>query len=221
MGPETDKILDRVHKLLALSASSNVHEAALAAARAQRLIETHRLHGLLRKEQAAEPIEDARTEPLVAARRIRKWKQVLASALAELNGCLTYTLKTPTEEQLILVGTVSDQAAVRALWAWLCHRVEWLSATHGDGHDKRWHDAFRIGAVQTIMERLRSDQVEFSAELSSSTQLMVRDGLIERQDRVAAFATQQLNLKPGRGLRLDPRAYRRGRVAGSDVALPK
>ena len=39
-------IVDRVRKLLALAGSSNVHEAAAAAARAQELITRHRLESL-------------------------------------------------------------------------------------------------------------------------------------------------------------------------------
>ncbi len=220
MNAEDDKILQRVQKLLALASPPNVHEAAQAAAQAQRLIEEHRLQGLLDAKKQEEPVEDARDEPLATARRIRKWKQVLAGSLASLNGCVTYTHKVGREEQLILVGTASDQAAVRALWDWLCHRVQWLSATHGDGHDKRWHDAFRIGAVQTIIERLQATQQELSAELSRSALVVVNSGLARRQDRVAEYAQQTLNLKKVRGIRVDAQAFDRGREAGGDVKLP-
>ncbi len=220
MNAEDEKILQRVQKLLALASSPNVHEAAQAAAQAQRLIEQHRLQGLLDAKNQEEPVEDARNEPLATARRIRKWKQVLAGSLASLNGCVTYTHQIGREQQLILVGTASDQAAVRALWDWLCHRIEWLSATHGDGHDKRWHDAFRIGAVQTIIERLQATQQELSAELSCSALVVVNGGLARRQDRVAEYAQQTLNLKKGRGIRVDAQAFDRGRAAGGDVKLP-
>ena len=78
---DRDKLLDRVRKLLALTESPNVHEAALAAARAQALIDAHRLQGLLDAEEDA-PVVDGRSAPLESGRRLRKWKVVLASALA-------------------------------------------------------------------------------------------------------------------------------------------
>ena len=49
----------------------------------------------------------------------------------------------------------------------------------------------------------------------------MREGLARRQQRVAEFAQRSLNLKTGRGVRVDPDAYRLGRAAGGAVVLPK
>ncbi|MEL6346843.1 MAG: DUF2786 domain-containing protein, partial [Myxococcota bacterium] len=121
---DTERLLDRVQKLLALARSPNVHEAALAAARAQELIDRHRLQALL--DEDAE-IEDGQETPLEEGRRLRKWKSVLAQSLAQMNGCIAYTETCGRMKRLILVGASDDRAAVRALWDWLCPRIEWLS----------------------------------------------------------------------------------------------
>ncbi|MEQ1506614.1 MAG: DUF2786 domain-containing protein, partial [Myxococcota bacterium] len=103
-----EDVLDRVRKLLALATSPNVHEAALAAARAQALIERHRLEDWLAAEQDSagdpDPIVHAWHEPLAVARKIRRWKAALASVLAEVNGCVAYTARRGTDEAIVLVG---------------------------------------------------------------------------------------------------------------------
>lgn len=197
-----------------------MHEAALAAARAQALIDAHRLQHLLDAERD-EPVADGRAHPLESGRRLRKWKLVLAQSLADLNGCIAYTERRGKLKNIVLVGTQADRAAVVALWEWLVRRIEWLSATHGVGHDRTWHEAFRVGAVVTITERLRAGQQDTTAQLETTALVQVRAGLARRQQRVADFARRNLNLKNGRGVRVDPEAYRQGRAAGGVVVLPK
>lgn len=215
--------LARVRKLLALATSPNPHEAALAAARAQALIEAHRLQAWLdaerREQEDPDPIVDAQGEPLEVGRRIRKWKVVLASTLAEANGCIAYTRDRGREQAIVLVGRARDRAAVVELWGWLVRRVEWLSATHGTGRDRQWHEAFRIGVVDAIAERLRAGNEEARAELDATALVVVEPAAAahrEALDRVA----EGLGLGAGRAVRVDARAWQRGKAAGGDVELP-
>jgi CRP-like cAMP-binding protein len=226
MQPDTARVLERVRKLLALATSSNVHEAALAASRAQALIDRHRLQRLLDTDDQlaeSEPITDGRDDPLVEARRIRKWKSVLAQALAQLNGCIAYTDKRGKMKRIVVAGTVEDRAAVAALWEGLVRRIEWLSATHldGDGQDKRWHDAFRIGAVQTIAARLKESRHNSTATLQTTAVTVAARGLQRRARRVEQFAQDNLRLKAGRGMRIDAEAYAEGKAAGAKMPLPE
>lgn len=226
MQSDTARVLERVRKLLALATSSNVHEAALAASRAQELIDRHRLQRLIDEENRnaeAAPITDGREAPLVEARRIRKWKSVLAQALAQLNGCLAYTEKRGKMKRIILAGTAEDRAAVATLWEGLVRRIEWLSATHldGEGQDKRWHDAFRIGAVQTITDRLQESRQASTAQVQTTALAVAARGLARRKARVDQFAQDNLHLKAGRGMRVDADAYAEGKIAGATMPLPK
>lgn len=222
-----DQALDRVRKLLALATSPNVHEAASAAAQAQALIARHRLEDLLAAEGSVahdpDPIVDARDTPLDVARRQRPWKVALAAALAEANGCLVYTLETADGEALVLVGRGRDRAAVGALWPWLVKQIEWLSATQGMGRARRWHEAFRVGAVDAIAARLRatvSDARE-AAEGAEGPGLAVVARVLEAERAaLERYASEHLRLRPGRGLRVDAAAWRRGHAAGGTVKLP-
>lgn len=221
--PSPPPALARVRKLLALATSPNPHEAALAAARAQALIEAHRLQAWIDAEREVQadpdPIVDARDEPLEAGRRLRKWKVVLATVLADANDCIAYTRSQGREQAIVLVGRGRDRAAVAELWGWLVKRIEWLSATHGAGKSRQWHEAFRIGVVDAVAERLRSSAEEIRAGLDSTALVIVdpaRAAHREALDRV----TDGLRLGKGRGVRVDARAWQRGRSAGGDVELP-
>lgn len=218
------RIVEKVRKLLALSSSSNVHEAALAALRAQELIDKHRLTASLTSTTPSdEQVTDGRQHPLFEGRRIRKWKAVLAAGLATLNGCVAYTDTTASPKRILVVGNDSDREMVFAMWEPLVHQIEWLSATHlqGKGRDKRWHDAFRIGAVETIVARLQQARTQNEHRLTNAhhSALMRSDAV--RRDAVERFAAQHLNLRKGRRILVDPHAHREGKRAGQTMPLPR
>jgi len=221
MPKDTAALLDRVRKLLALAGSPNVHEAALAASRAQALIETHRLEALLAAEQSAEaePIDDGRDDPLELGRRVRKWKQLLASQLAGMNGCVAWTAGRRGDQRLMVAGRAGDRAAVFEVWSWLVQRIEWLSATEGAGRDRSWHEAFRVGAAQTILRRMQRARLEARDALDSTALAVIEPALRARAEATRRFVEQNLRLKPGRALRLDADGYSRGKRAGETFEL--
>lgn len=213
---ELDRVLDRVRKLLALATSSNVHESALAAAQAQALIDRYRLESIL-ADVTAEPITDGSEAPLERARRPRKWRLVLASALAEANGCLAWTAERGGVTEFCVLGRAADREAVASLWAWLAPRIEWLSATHAAERDRAFHEAFRIGAVEAIVERLRAPVAVGEGDAAL---VRVEAELVARRAAVEAYAAERLRLGKGRGMRLDARGYARGKAAGAGMGLP-
>ncbi|MCH9683131.1 MAG: DUF2786 domain-containing protein [Deltaproteobacteria bacterium] len=216
--------LARVRKLLALATSPNPHEAAAAAARAQALIETHRLQAWLDAEQTAEadpvPIIDARDQPLETSRRIRKWKSALATMLADCNGCIAYTTPVGKEHAIVLVGRSRDRAAVTALWEWLVKRIEWLSATHGQGQRRQWHEAFRIGVVDAVAQRLRAASKEVRAEFEATALVRVDPVVSAHNEALDRFVNEHLQLGRGRQLRVDAEAWHRGRDASDELDIP-
>lgn len=224
MVDEVPPELARVRKLLALAGSSNPHEAAVAAARAQALIEAHRLEAWLHAARDAaadpDPITDARDTPLVRARRLRKWKIALAVTLAELNECAAYTWAAGAEEAIVLIGRGRDRAAVAELWGWLVTRIEWLSATHGEGRSHRWHEAFRVGVVDTVAERLRAVRDEVSATQDGAALVRVDPARAAHREALARVVAERLGPARGRALRVDAAAWRRGRRAAEALPLP-
>lgn len=221
-------LLERVEKLLALATSPNPHEAVAAARAAQSLVSKYRLEAWLaaRDEVASDPdpITDGRDTPIETARRIRKWKRVLASALADANQCAVWVLEVGLEERLCVVARARDRAVVEALYRGLVKRIEWCSATAGVGRPRAWHEAFRIGMVDAIGPRLVEVEIEVRAEAPApDAGALVRfdqDRLV-RAEALERFLDAHFGPQTrGRGLRVDPRAYDRGRLAGAELALP-
>lgn len=220
-----DPILDRVRKLLALATSPNVHEAASAAARAQSLIEKHRLEGLLLGQPEADlltggPITDGAEAPLERTRKLRKWRIVLAQAIAEHAGCVAYSAETPQGQELRLVGRAADRESARVLWDWLVEQIQWLSATEGAGRSRAWHEAFRIGAVESIAERLAQARAGVRETLPQEALVWVDPVVAARARAVEDYVQSELKLGKGRAIRVDVRAWERGREAAGAVVLP-
>ncbi|MCA9652801.1 MAG: DUF2786 domain-containing protein [Myxococcales bacterium] len=217
--------LDRVRKLLALATSPNPHEAAAAAARAQALIEAHRLQAWLDAEQRVQddpdPIVDARDQPLETGRRIRKWKSALAAMLAEANGCVAYVSSHGREQSIVLVGRSADRAAVTELWSWLVRRIEWLSATHGPGQDRAWHEAFRIGVVDAVAERLREARSQVRASLEPAALVRVDPAVVAHAEALDRFVDEHLQLGRSRRLSVDAEAWQHGREAADELEIPE
>ncbi len=231
MSVESNEVLSRVRKLLALATSPNVHEAAAAAAAAQALVERHRLHAVLAALESAasdsvtDPITDGREAPLDGGKRLRRWKVALAAALARANGCVAYTAAGAVGRDTILLiaGRADDRAAIAAIWVWLVRTLEWLSASEGSGKAREWHEAFRIGAAEVVVARLAGVGAEVRGEEAGR----LRGGELERvdavaaarADAVAAFVEGKLRLGRGRSMRVDRGGLEAGRRAGAGVTL--
>jgi len=229
-GPD---VLSRVRKLLALAGSPNVHEAAAAAAAAQALIDRHRLADLLRaRTDPADAVTDGAEAPIDTARRLRPWRIVLAGGLARANGCVAYTAARGTETELRVAGRAADRAAVAALYGPLARQLEWLSATHGPGRARVWHDSFRVGAAEAVVARLAAGADEPTAVRSEPGDPPAADTLPDgavvrfaearaaRAAAVEAFVEEHLGLSAGRAIRVDARGFRSGSAAGAALPLP-
>lgn len=213
--------LARVRKLLALAGSPNPHEAALAAARAQELIERHRLQAWLddATESADDPITTGIDEPLVVTRRVRTWKLVLADVLARANECVAYSFRDGDAAGIAIAGRASDRRIVETLWTWLVARIEWLSATAGADKPRRWHESFRIGVAQTVAERLRASVDAVARELDGTALVQVDPRRAAHRERLSAFVAERLPTRPGRSITVDTAAWRRGRRAGEALQV--
>ena len=202
-----------------------MHEAAAAAARAQALIAQYRLASLLAARAAGagagpDPVED---ELLERARRPRAWRGALASGLAEVNACVAYSVSVGAQTELRLAGRAEDRRVVTAFFAWLAPRLEWLSASHGAGRDRDWHEAFRVGAAEEVTRLLAAEHDEPPAPVSAdSTAVAFFDAdRMQRERAVDAWAAAHLRQGRARGLRVDGRGYARGKAAAHELPLPK
>jgi hypothetical protein len=233
------KVIDRVLKLLRLAESSNVHEAAVAAARAQALMERHRIDAAVLEAgegpNARDPVRDEPDAPLESGTRLPRWRLMLATTLAELGGCRAYLRHQGDGRRLVLVGTRDDAAAVRTLHVHLVAELDRLTRTLGRGRGRRWCTGFRLGAVTTLCERLRAARRDARRQAQTDAARRLADGestalvrlgaglqrLEARQREVDTWMAEHLDLRQRgpRTVRADADGFERGRAAGHAVDL--
>lgn len=220
--------LEKVKKLLRLAQSANQHEAALAASRAQEIIDRYKIEKFaLEYEENAkapdEPIKDFGIDPIDNASAT--WKYRLAHVIARENQCKVYT----SGRALNLIGRPSDVATVRYLYAWLSREVDRLAGMHCTGCGRTYYNNFRNGCVDTISERLhqqRKQTVEaVKSEAAGSHALMVIESALANQQKqmaeVQQWAKTHMDLRTGKSSagRSDFSARLAGRQAGQSINL--
>jgi hypothetical protein len=223
---------------LARDRGATVHEAAAAAAAAQRMITQHRLNTAELDEERGE-----QEHVLVGHddpdwnRRI--WRAHILNALSWTNGCMTYRLKS----QLFLVGRPADCATVRYLFELFTREIETLcdawarKRRRPPGRDGR--HAFKAGAAHALEERIvaaHHQEIEAArnrahAGVRGSVSLVRIDQVVAELDRQRELANdviraklQALGFDPG-VVPKEPRpspfsdAFFAGRRAGERIAL--
>lgn len=166
-------IVDKIRKLLALATSANEHEAASAAAMAQRLMIEHAVsEESVRGAGAREDEGPIETEILqryasVGGRSaIPSWHQTLAGAMSRHFLCRIWY--TPGQS-ITMVGRPSAREIFRVTYFYVRGELERLceaawSRQRGMGeHGKRWKTSFYAGAVSTINARLREETKRLEA----------------------------------------------------------
>jgi hypothetical protein len=154
-----EEAMDRVIKLLKLAKSDNPHEAALAAAKAQDIIDRYKLDvssASAESSEADRPKEAIQkfADPLYVGSKASTWRIRLASALADANACRIYL----QGGDIRLIGRPSDASALRYLFAYLCRETDKLTDRDAKGNGKTWVNNFRLGVIDTISRKLRESQ---------------------------------------------------------------
>lgn len=220
----------RAVKLLRLAQSDNAHEAASAAAKAQEIIDRHKLGTLGIDEPTAapepeEPIADFGAAPLEQGRRgLATWKIRLASTIARANQCRIYLLGG---RAIAIVGRASDAETVRYFYDWLISETDRLADRHGRGLGKTWRNNFRLGVVEAVGESFAAQAKATVAALKvESPGAIVRiDTALARVEARGAAAQSWMDshLKLGSYRRSEgrfsPSAREAGRAAGREIRL--
>lgn len=229
-------------KLLRLAQSSNPHEAALAASRAQELMDRHKLTGLsadLDPDAAAnaEPIADFKADLMEGGSHVLDtWKCRLAMTVARQNECKVYghvslDARGRKVKGFAIIGRASDAQTVRYLYAWLAREVDRLTDQLCAGYGRVYRNNFRIGCAETVCARLEAARQETVAAVKTEAQaagslalVRVERALVRRERQLAAveaWAKSHLKLRSGgrRSYTADPSAREAGRQAGHRVAM--
>jgi hypothetical protein len=185
--------LDKAAKLLRLANSSNPHESALAAARAQEIMDRFKLtqdavNGAGGDVQSDEPIRNFTEDPLDPSPTLDRWKGQLAMALAAANQCKVYkgSGRPPYGAGLCTIGRASNVQTVRYLYSWLTREIERLAAQSCAGNGRTYWNNFRLGATETVCRRLREQAAATVAACKADATAILFDGQEHTHEEEAA-----------------------------------
>ena len=181
----TDKgpIIEKIQKLLALAASNNEHEAALAASHAQRLLAAHNLDMADveggRKPELADKVETS------AAKSLPKWARHLSSAVCGAFDC--QAIHHPATGKLTFIGVGADVQIAAYTFAFLERTVRRLCSQYMKctaiastaGRERELlRQCYYLGAVSTIALGL-SEQKQ-RTPVTPGALVPVKEGLIKK-----------------------------------------
>jgi hypothetical protein len=239
MSTNLDAILGRLKKLLALSKSSNEHEAALAAQRAAELMREYDLsEAQIRVDDptaTAEPIVTAGEYGGAQAKRNAKWKTHLISAAARLHNCRMYYTHDINGRCIRLFGRKSAVAATGYTGDYLVNEVDrlakaaWVKSAEkalGAVPARSWMDSFRLGAAVTIWQRCVEHANKLLADLEAvkpggpcTALAVVQSDALAVNDAYRAFS-RRFNKARNTSTRISSQgAYAQGSEAGRSVGL--
>ncbi len=170
----SEKIIDRIKKLLSLSESTNENEAALAAARAAELMLKHEIKAA---QLCVEDAEDVDTVRVDESKQIVHWKSNLMAGLARSLGCMFFLQKHRQAGKVTtrynVAGQPSKVDTISYMYSYLVEEINRLAdfayrrrlhRHHRIGMPvpsaRGWKNAFRLGAAATISERLEAQRKE-------------------------------------------------------------
>ena len=114
--------LDKVKKLLALSGSDNEHEAAQAAAMAQKFIVEYNLSIETLSDISASDTNIIEEE-VDASSRMAAWRTQLMSGVSRAFECRPVVYTSYRHTRLVIVGTKADTTLARHTIEYLCGKL--------------------------------------------------------------------------------------------------
>ena len=216
----TDKspIIEKIKKLLALAASSNEHEAALAASHAQRLLAAHNL-ALADIEARHKPGLADRVETS-AAKNLPKWVRHLSGSVSAAFDC--QAIHHPATGKLTFIGVGADVQVAAYTFAFLERTIRRLCSQYMKcsviaSTPSRQRELMRLsyylGAVSTVTVRLREQKAQ--TPVTPGALVPLKEGLIKQamQELVAVRTIRS------RKSYINSDAYTRGQADGKKVGI--
>jgi hypothetical protein len=216
-----ERIIERVRKLLALSNSSNEHEAALAAAHAQRLLAEHNLAMSELEVQA----EGASEVDLQVAKTVQKWLSSLFATVANAFDCFPIVTTTESCSRLRFIGVGDDPGVaactlqylmkeLRRLASGYIHSLELQEGTLSATGRQRVRTSYLLGAVHGVREAMTAQKAQ--TPTTSRALVPIKDALIKqyKEEHLGELRTRR-----HRSSTVVSAAFQQGRQDGASLQM--
>jgi len=213
-------IIDKIKKLLALANSCNEHEAALAAAHAQRLLAAHNL--AMADINAADRPEKADRVETDVARSLPKWIRHLSAAVSSAFDC--QAIHHPSTGKMTFIGVGADVQMAAYTFTYLDRTIRKLCAGYLKQHvgtmiagrqRELLRHSYYLGAVSTITRQLQDQKKQ--TPVTPGALVPVKEGLI----RKAINELGPIRTMYSRRSYINASAYNQGQTDGQHVSIQK
>ena len=224
---KNDRIIQKIKNLLALSKSPNEHEAANAAAHAQRIMELHKIEMAMVHNYTETDIGSADIDK---SARMAQWKKQLALNIAEINDCFAFTTRREIRYTTLTVihfaGPKDELANIQELYAYLRDQIDAIAKIKTSKKPVGVQANYRLGMVDTMKKRLKKAKQDAHEEAMKTLSGDVETALA-RSSRTPAIEAWVKNDHDGRLHKSseyvsgDSTGYRAGQRAGYKVSFEK
>jgi len=217
---DTTPVIDKIKKLLALADSCNEHEAALAAAHAQRLLAAHNL--AMADITAADRPEQVDSVETDVARSLPKWTRHLSAGVSSAFDCKA--IHQPAAGKLTFIGVGADVQVAAYTFTYLDRTVRKLCSGYLKQHTgtaiagrqrELMRHSYYLGAVSTITRQLQDQKRQ--TPVSPGALVPVKEGLI----RQALNEMGPIRQMHSRRSYINATAYGQGQTDGQQVSIRK
>ena len=212
-------VIEKIQKLLALSQSSNEHEAALALAQAELLLERHRLEMTEIEMMGGERESIVQDEEAIfdTLEPLSGWESRLANGIAMIHGSVVIRIG---ESTLKVIGRESDILFIKYFINYITIELFRISAGSCSGKGKKYKDSWFLGAVDTIIYRLKEAKEEVQSNTTNKFAVVKLNNRYEEAcDYMKELYKDIIYEKPKKPSRVD--AYSEGAQAGHKIQLTR
>ena len=216
-----DKIIDRIKKLFRLAESSNMHEAANAAARAAELMQKHEIQEAMLGEAQEDEVV---TLLLHKSDHKVKWRGIVADGIADALGCKMLYLGG----NVIIMTPKHKTEVIQCLYDHITREINYLADKEYDNSiiqlyesAKKFKNSFRVAAAITIAQRLEDEWKEKRKEYQGTTALVRVD---QSKEQVEDAVKEKFgeNIKPVAPVKVSSHSgVIAGKRAGQEINLRK
>jgi hypothetical protein len=215
-------VIDRVRKLRKLATSSNVHEAATAAAIADKLIQEHRLEeAAIEGDEHLDVTIEEDPEFLDLGPRVNSWQWYLYTRLIAHYDVAGYASYRGGHRTLHMIGRKDDIEIARFQCAFYATEINRLAVVVAGGQGRSALNSFRLGCVRGILESIAEAKRAAMANASQSTAMVLADRKKEADEALnKKFPNMRAAAEPQANAR-DAAMFYQGIKAGKNMTPPK